>query len=52
MGFWLLEAFNEKDTPICEEIKRLHKFNKIEVVKKCYAEMLEKIAQEEMKDCE
>lgn len=52
MGLWLLQAYCEKDTPICEEIKRLHKFNKIEVVKKCYAEMLEKIAQEEMKDCE
>ena len=44
MGFWLFQAYNEKDTPICEEIKRLHKFNKLEVVKKCYAEMLDKIA--------
>ena len=50
MGFWLLEAFNEKDTPICEEIKRLHKFNKLEVVKQCYAEMLEKIAKLEAKE--
>lgn len=52
MGFWLLQAYCEEDTPICEEIKKLHKFNKMEVVKKYYIEMLDKIAKEETKDCE
>lgn len=50
MGFWLFQAYNEKDTPICEEIKKLHKFSKLEIVKKYYAEMLEKITKEELKE--
>lgn len=41
MGFWLLEAFGEKDQVLIEEIAKLHKLD-VEVVAKEYKEMLEK----------
>ena len=48
MGLWILQSYGEKDTPIVEEIARVHKLP-VEVVTRLYKEMLEK-AKNEVKD--
>lgn len=45
MGWLFLQAYNEKDTPIVEEIAKLHKVD-VELVKKHYEKMLENIEDE------
>lgn len=45
MGFYFLQSYNEKDTPIIEEIAKLHKVD-VKIVKKHYEEMLKEIANE------
>lgn len=45
MGFILFQSYNEKDTPIIEEIAKLHKVD-VKIVKKHYEEMLKEIANE------
>ena len=45
MGLWFLTAIGEKDTPIVEEIAKLHKVE-VEVVAKHYKEMLKNIEEE------
>lgn len=45
MGFILFQSYNEKDTPIIEEIAKLHKVD-VKIVKKHYEEMLKGIADE------
>ena len=46
MGMWLLTVLVEKDTAICEEINKLHKFKDVKVVEKHYLEMLNNIIKE------
>lgn len=45
MGVWFFQSYNEKDTPIIEEIAKLHKVD-VKIVKKHYEEMLKEIANE------
>ena len=45
MGVWFWQSYNEKDTPIIEEIAKLHKVD-VALVKKHYEKMLEEIKNE------